>query len=359
VRCTSNVIVVAIQLTLQSINSCHVILQKSRYTEGAKQRVIRMVEAQVDPMEPPKHLIKKVPRGPGSPPVPILHSPPRKLTVEDKQAWKVPPCISNWKNARGYTIPLDKRLAADGRGLQEVTINNKFATLSESLYVAERKASEDLRIRNQIRKKMAMREKEDRERDLRDMASKARMDRAGVAGEDEDEEDFGVSEFDEQKANSNSSKPGGHNNREREEIDEPPRRSSGSNQYDDRNRDDDRRRDDNRGGDRDRDRDGSHSNYSNNRDSNSKSAHDDRRENYGRDDRDRDEDEDERPPQGETSDERVARQQRERLRQDRRKEREREIRLENMKVTLLYKISLQSLLQSDSLILYTGQHEEE
>ena len=111
-------------------------------------------------MEPPKHLLQKALRGPGSPPVPVLHSPPRKLTVEDRQSWKIPPCISNWKNARGYTIPLDKRLAADGRGLQEVTINNKFAMLSESLYVAERKASEDLRIRNQIRKKMAMREKE-------------------------------------------------------------------------------------------------------------------------------------------------------------------------------------------------------
>lgn len=321
-RCTSTVVIDAFQQNVQSIKSYDILLQKSRYTEGAKQRVIRMVEAQVDPMEPPKHLIKKVPRGPGSPPVPILHSPPRKLTVEDKQAWKVPPCISNWKNARGYTIPLDKRLAADGRGLQEVTINNKFATLSESLYVAERKASEDLRIRNQIRKKMAMREKEDRERDLRDMASKARMDRAGVA--EDDEEDFGVSEFAEQKVTSDSRKDGGHNNKEREEIEEPPRRSSGSNQYDDRNRDADR------GGDRDRDRDGSHSSYSNNRDSINKNTYDDRRESYGRDGRD----EDERPPQGETSDERVARQQRERLRQDRRKEREREIRLENMKVIL-------------------------
>lgn len=273
----------------------------------------------MDPMEPPKHLIKKVPRGPGSPPVPILHSPPRKLTVEDKQAWKVPPCISNWKNARGYTIPLDKRLAADGRGLQEVTINNKFATLSESLYVAERKASEDLRIRNQIRKKMAMREKEDREKDLRDMASKARMDRAGVAGEDEDEEDFGVSEFEDQKVDSDSRKSGSHSNRE--EIDEPPRRSSGNHQYEERNRVDDR--------DRGEDRDDSSRNYSQSRDSNSRKTHDDRREDYGRDARD----EDERPPQSETSDERVARQQRERLRQDRRKDREREIRLENMKVT--------------------------
>lgn len=27
------------------------------------------------------------------------------------QDWKIPPCISNWKNIKGYTIPLDKRRA--------------------------------------------------------------------------------------------------------------------------------------------------------------------------------------------------------------------------------------------------------
>ena len=52
-----------------------------------------------------------------------------QVTVHDQQSWKIPPCVSNWKNARGYTIPLDKRLAADGRGLQEQTVNNNFATL--------------------------------------------------------------------------------------------------------------------------------------------------------------------------------------------------------------------------------------
>ena len=35
------------------------------------------------------------------------------------------------QNPKGYTIPLDKRLAADGRGLQEVQINDNFAKLSE------------------------------------------------------------------------------------------------------------------------------------------------------------------------------------------------------------------------------------
>jgi len=34
---------------------------------------------QVDPMEPPKHKHKKVPRAPADDPVPVLHSPPRKV----------------------------------------------------------------------------------------------------------------------------------------------------------------------------------------------------------------------------------------------------------------------------------------
>ena len=67
------------------------------------------------------------------------------------QDWKIPPCISNWKNAKGYTIPLDKRLAADGRGLQEVQINDAFAKLAESLYVAESKARESVEMRQKVR----------------------------------------------------------------------------------------------------------------------------------------------------------------------------------------------------------------
>lgn len=68
----------------------------------------------------------------------------------DLQDWKIPPCISNWKNAKGYCIPLEKRLAADGRGLQEVQINDAFAKFAESLYVAESKARESVEMRQQV-----------------------------------------------------------------------------------------------------------------------------------------------------------------------------------------------------------------
>ena len=106
--------------------------QGEAFNSGAKQRVIRMVESQRDPMSPPRFKInKKIPRGPPSPPAPVMHSPTRKVTVKEQQDWKIPPCISNWKNAKGYTIPLDKRLAADGRGLQQNHINENFSKLAE------------------------------------------------------------------------------------------------------------------------------------------------------------------------------------------------------------------------------------
>jgi len=145
---------------------------------AASTRVIRMVEAPVDPMEPPKFKHKRVPRGPPSPPVPVMHSPPRKITAKDQQDWKIPPCISNWKNLKGYTIPLDKRLAADGRGLQEVSISDNFAKLSESLYIAERNAREEVEKRAHIQKKLAAKDKERKEDELRELAMRAREERA-------------------------------------------------------------------------------------------------------------------------------------------------------------------------------------
>lgn len=109
-----------------------------------------------------------------------MHSPSRKMTVKEQQEWKIPPCISNWKNAKGYTIPLDKRLAADGRGLQTVHINENFAKLAEALYIADRKAREAVEMRAQVEKKMAQKEKEKKEEKLRELAQMARDRRAGI-----------------------------------------------------------------------------------------------------------------------------------------------------------------------------------
>ncbi|KAK9813503.1 hypothetical protein WJX73_002946 [Symbiochloris irregularis] len=166
--------------------------QGPQYNSGAGQRIIRMQDMPVDPMEPPKFRHKKVPRGAGSPPVPVMHSPPRAVTAKEQQDWKVPPCISNWKNPKGYTIPLDKRLAADGRGLQEGAISDNFAKFTESLFVAEQHARQAVEMRTKVQQEMAAREKAKKDAELRNLAIRARMDRMGNPGTSAADRDAGT-----------------------------------------------------------------------------------------------------------------------------------------------------------------------
>jgi len=144
-------------------------------------RIMKIVQRHQDPMEPPKHKIKKIPRGPPSPPPPVMHSPPRKLTAEDQEAWRIPPPVSNWKNPKGYTVPLDKRLAADGRGLQDTTINDKFAQFAEALHTADRHAREEVQQRQRMQQRLAEKEKDQKEEHLRMLAQRAREDREAAA----------------------------------------------------------------------------------------------------------------------------------------------------------------------------------
>ncbi|EOO01493.1 putative transcriptional regulator cwf13 protein [Phaeoacremonium minimum UCRPA7] len=152
--------------------------QMGNNTKG-RDRVMKIVERQKDPLEPPKFKHKKVPRGPPSPPPPVMHSPPRKLTAQDQEDWKIPPPVSNWKNPKGFTIALDKRLAADGRGMQDVTINDKFAQFSEALFMADRHAREEVKQRALMQQRLAEKEKAQKEETLRSLAQKAREERAG------------------------------------------------------------------------------------------------------------------------------------------------------------------------------------
>ncbi|PWY86470.1 transcriptional regulator Cwf13/SkiP [Aspergillus sclerotioniger CBS 115572] len=153
-------------------------------TSRKNDRIMKIVERQQDPMEPPKFKHKKIPRGPPSPPPPVMHSPPRKLTAEDQEAWRIPPPVSNWKNPKGYTVPLDKRLAADGRGLQDVSINDKFAQFAEALFTADRHAREEVRLRSQMQQKLAEKEKAQKEDHLRALAQKAREERTAGSRRD-------------------------------------------------------------------------------------------------------------------------------------------------------------------------------
>jgi SNW domain-containing protein 1 len=168
-----------------------------RYTSKAgNQRIIRMQETDIDPMEPVRFKHRRVPRTSTEAPVPVNHSPPRKVTVKDQLDWKIPPCISNWKNIKGYTIPLEMRLSADGRHLTDTSVSDKFPSLSEALYMAERNAREEISIRGSVQKKLATKEALKKEQLMREAAAKARTERATLLKSDDAERSPGASERD-------------------------------------------------------------------------------------------------------------------------------------------------------------------
>ncbi|GMP59745.1 hypothetical protein CsSME_00022900 [Camellia sinensis var. sinensis] len=111
--------------------------------------IVKMVVMAVEPLELPK---LRVPKASGSPPVSVLHSLPWPVTVKDQQDLKIPPCVLNWKNPKGFTIPLDKCCQANSRGIQDVQINDNFAKVSEALYVAEQKAREAVAMKSKVEK---------------------------------------------------------------------------------------------------------------------------------------------------------------------------------------------------------------
>lgn len=72
-------------------------------------------------------------------------------------------------------MPLDKRLAADGRGLQQVHINENFAKMAEALSIAERTAREAVEARSQMERRRAQIKKQEQEQRMREMALNARL----------------------------------------------------------------------------------------------------------------------------------------------------------------------------------------
>ena len=142
-------------------------------TSKKNDRIMKIVERQQDPMEPPKFKHKKNSQRPR--PVrhrPLCIHPHASLQLKIKRHGRFHHLCRTGRNPKGYTVPLDKRLAADGRGLQDVTINDKFAQFAEALFTADRHAREEVKQRAQMQQKLAEKEKLQKEEHLRMLAQK-------------------------------------------------------------------------------------------------------------------------------------------------------------------------------------------
>ncbi|CRG98663.1 pre-mRNA-processing protein 45, putative [Plasmodium relictum] len=152
-------------------------IPQNKLNNNLEERILKVVEKSTDPLDVSKFRHKKLPNVKNSPDYPLLRSPTRKLNKEEENDWKIPPCVSNWKNNKGYNIPLDKRIQSDNKKLNNVEVNENFAHLSEYLYVAEKKAREEIRMRNNIIKQKKLKEKEQKENVLKNLAIQARKEK--------------------------------------------------------------------------------------------------------------------------------------------------------------------------------------
>lgn len=146
-------------------------------------RLIKIVDVQQDPMAPPKFKQKKqFEAAPFEPIAPILHAPVAKLSQEEQKKWYIPPAISNWKNPNGYSIALDKRLAVNRSNpnlFKDEGMNENFVNLSKALDDADKKARDELKMRNAMKKRQLEEETKQKEEQLKLMAEKAREKRFG------------------------------------------------------------------------------------------------------------------------------------------------------------------------------------
>lgn len=147
---------------------------------GEERKVtIEVTNYKEDPMLPPKFKLRKNRERPPSPPPPVLKAQPKeKVTKEMKDKWHIPSAVSNWKNNMGFAISLDKRVkaASGGSSGDGTNINiEKFSELSEALSNADKQAREDIRIRNENRKQMALQEQQEKEAQLKKLVEQSRQ----------------------------------------------------------------------------------------------------------------------------------------------------------------------------------------
>lgn len=64
--------------------------------------------------------------------------------------WKIPPCVSNYKNQKSFLIPLDMRLQMERNNRKEFEINDKFQDYSRALYLEEKKAKHYLQEKRRL-----------------------------------------------------------------------------------------------------------------------------------------------------------------------------------------------------------------
>ena len=141
--------------------------------------LIKLVALPVDPLSNLKYRHHKIPLSNTNEKnfVPVLQSPPTPLSLEEQKKWKIPPCVNMSNNPKGLVIPLDIRLANDGRNLRDYKANKNFAKFADILALTEKNVRKEIEDRNKIAQSIQIAAAMKKEQELKEAAKQARMER--------------------------------------------------------------------------------------------------------------------------------------------------------------------------------------
>ena len=141
--------------------------------------LIKLVALPVDPLSNLKYRHHKIPLSNTNEKnfVPVLQAPPTPLSMEEQKKWKIPPCVNMSNNPKGLVIPLDIRLANDGRNLREYKANKNFAKFADVLTLTEKNVRKEIEERNKIAQSIQIAAAMKKEQELKEAAKQARMER--------------------------------------------------------------------------------------------------------------------------------------------------------------------------------------
>ena len=94
-----------------------------------------------------------------------------KISAEEREKWKIPTLVSQWKNPNGYTID---RVIGNGEGSEIKEINSGFSDLSEALEKADHDAKVRLQEKNELKRIEYEKEVTARENKLKQLAENRR-----------------------------------------------------------------------------------------------------------------------------------------------------------------------------------------
>lgn len=143
--------------------------------------IVRVAEKKVDPFDPSRFRNRKLIEIQEKDPEPILTTPIQKLTPEEEKYWYVPPVISNWRNPAGNVIPMDKRVAADGRRTIKPEISDKFAVMNRALEATMQSINEAAHQRAIQQRQLLIKQQEEEKEQQREEVRKLREEKMRIA----------------------------------------------------------------------------------------------------------------------------------------------------------------------------------